>query len=167
LFKDTLSVPRDKLRDEVSLRQRVWKDTYHLPFSPNGDTSWNAVDEKKFKHLVVSKVKQLLSAREVDIDDTVRDELSAEEVNERIQIFTIVLKSLSKTSILQAPYVKWISLFKSESKEAIAEDLAVSVMIVLSTPVNTTAALASVSLEQLVHQLLYFILFKKCHLTAV
>ena len=167
LFKDTLSVPRDKLRDEVSLRQRVWKDTYHLPFSPNGDTSWYAVDEKKLMHLVATKVQQLLTARQVDIDGQIRAKLSEEEVNERIQILTIVLKSLSKTSVLQAPYVKWISLFKSESKEAIAEDLAVSVMIVLSTPVDTTAALASVSLEQLVHQLLYFILFKKCHLTAV
>ena len=164
---DTLSVPRDKLRDEVSLRQRVWQDTYHLPFSPNGDTSWNAVDEKKLMHLVVSKVKQLLSAREVDIDGQISAKLSAEDVNESIQILTIILKSLSKTSILQAPYVEWFSLFKSRTKEDIAEDLAVSVMTVLSTPVDTTAALASVSLEQLVRQLLYFKLFKKCHLTAV
>jgi hypothetical protein len=67
LFKDTLSVPHDKLRDEVSLRQRVWEDTYHLPFSPNGDTSWNAVDEKKLMHLVATKVQQLLTAHQVDI----------------------------------------------------------------------------------------------------
>ena len=98
-------------------------------------------------HLVATKVQQLLTARQVDIDGQIRARLSAEEVNERIQILTIVLKSLSKSAILQAPYVKWISLFKSESKEAIAEDLAVSVMIVLSTPVDTTAALASVSLK--------------------
>ena len=77
LFKDTLSVPRDKLRDEVSLRQRVWKDTYHLPFSPNGDTSWNAVDEKKLMHLVATKVQQLLTARQVDIDGQIRARLSA------------------------------------------------------------------------------------------
>jgi hypothetical protein len=134
LFKDTLQVPLDKLRDEVSLRQRVWKD---------GDTSWNAVDEEEINEMLIDSVHSMLSHRAVKILGKRTEKLSAEEVNERIQILTIVLKSLSKSAILQAPYAEWISLFNSRTQVDISKDLAVSVMTVLSTPVSTTALVSN------------------------
>jgi hypothetical protein len=146
LFKDTKQVPIDDLEVVVKDRLEDWKRTYHLDYSPNGDASWKKVDDPIFRAVLAEQVATLLKEPKIMVDGKMQQLLSDDKVNERIKVLHTVLEGMTKEKIRRhTPLTQWIVLFKGETTEAIATELAEVVMKALSSSITPPVVISQVS----------------------
>ena len=145
LLKEMEHVNMEELPEAVRIRMTQWKETYHLPFAPNGDQSWSLVDDRKFRVVLLRKVRSDMESRYVDDEAGVQARLLTDEkIKESLNILTGVLERLSKVTIRQKSAVEWTVLFESKTPDkSIAEDLTTTVMRVLATPADGSDTVVS------------------------
>ena len=138
LLKEMEHVNMEELPEAVKHRMTQWKETYHLPFAPNGDQSWSLVNDRKFRVVLLRKVCCDMESRYVDDEAGIQARLLTDEkIKESLNILTGVLERLSKEKIRQQSAVEWTVLFESKTPDkSIAEDLTTTVMRILATPVE-------------------------------
>ena len=132
-----VNVSTDALPKAVKRRMSEWKDTYHLQFAPNGDSTWFDVDEDDFDEVLCEEArKTFMNRRKNDSAGSKLQKLSEDEIEERIKILSEVVKYLNKSVIRHKSAKEWTNLFQSHTTyKTIAEDLTTTVMRALATPV--------------------------------
>lgn len=96
---------------------------YHLKYAPNGDISWQSVDEADFKELLIIQIEKYLRRKTLRKKGITQNEFSEDEIQYRMDIIIKVLKAGNMNKICQKNEVQWEILFVTNNGADVSVDL--------------------------------------------
>ena len=124
---DSGEIDRVDVEEYASKKLKDWEDDFHLPYPVKYDRSWKRLAEEESLPLMKQRLGQAL-------EQALR--VTAEEVEEQMEIATRCWKTLDKMQVLDPMEPEWAKRLEGAGAEpAVAESLAKHIRCLIGNPV--------------------------------